>query len=91
MGYTNGMKGYTFQNIPDTNSQFIVPLCASSRVTHYVCSTSQNSKQSFKGILYPISLSKSYSNLSTPQYHYSLSLSSHAKPGTYAEACKFEC
>lgn len=49
------------------------PTHTSSRVTHkpsylqhYICFTSQNPNLSSKGVLYRISLSKSYDNLSTP-------------------------
>ncbi|XP_058776282.1 uncharacterized mitochondrial protein AtMg00820-like [Vicia villosa] len=42
-------------------------------------------------MLYPISHSMSYSNLSTSYYHYSLSISSHGEPKSYAKACEYDC
>lgn len=41
-------------------------------------------------MLYHISLSMSYSNLSTPYCHYYLSFSSHTESKSYVDACKFE-
>lgn len=42
-------------------------------------------------MLYPICLSMSYSNLSTPYCHYPLFILLHIKPKSYDEACKFDC
>jgi hypothetical protein len=62
-----------------------------SHLKDYVCSTFIDTSIPSSGTPYSISNFVSYNNLSSPQCRFSLSLSTHHEPKSFAEANKFEC
>jgi hypothetical protein len=62
-----------------------------SHLKDYVCSTFIDTSIPSSGTPYSISNFVSYTNLSSPQCRFSLSLSTHHEPKSFAEANKFEC
>lgn len=63
-----------------------------SHLKDYVCvSFNDSSNPSSSGTPKFISNFLSYYNLSPPQYHFTLSLTTNYGPNIYNEACKFEC
>jgi hypothetical protein len=62
-----------------------------SHLKDYVCSTFIDTSTPSSGNPYSISNFVSYKNVSASQCRYSLSLSTHHEPKSFAEANKFEC
>jgi hypothetical protein len=62
-----------------------------SYLSDYVCSTSSSKANLYSsGTLYPIDSYHSFDHLSDSHSVYTLSLTQHTEPNTYAEACKSE-